>query len=104
MKHFYTEQQIEKIKKEIEDRLLSQREVIWKVEDIARELGWSASTVQNKISKREIPYHRVSGKTTLFLKSEIIKWIQNDGDMTEFLIESVQRSNKKLMQQGKNLG
>ena len=77
MKSFFTALEIDRIKKSIENRIISQQEIIWTTGDIAKHFGWSLKTVHNMISKRKLPFHRVSGKTVLFLKSEIIDFIKN---------------------------
>lgn len=78
MKNFYTPLEIERIKKEIQDQLLNQQETVLLPDDVAKMFHWDVKTVYNMIGKRKIPAFRVSGKTTVFLKSVLIEWIKEN--------------------------
>lgn len=38
-------------------------------------IGWKVSTINQKVSKKEIPHSRPKGSNPLFIKKDIIKWL-----------------------------
>jgi len=82
---FMTAAEVEKARQEIKQTIINQRETVMFVSDVAAMLGWKEQTVYNKIAQDLIPYHRLPGcgKSTFFLKSELIAFIKSNGKKTQ---------------------
>lgn len=70
-----------KIKKQMRVETPSQffENQIWKIEDVAKRLGYSVGTLYNLTSKNLIPHRKKRGKL-YFDPSEIQNWIE-EGDL-----------------------
>lgn len=57
-------------------KLLFDNEILT-VQELAGLLGKKPKTIQNMVSKRELPFTRAAG-TTIFLRSSIMDWLKRN--------------------------
>jgi len=50
--------------------------VYWKVDDVARYLRYSPSTIRKLVQKKEIPFYKIRNAVR-FKKEDIDKWIES---------------------------
>lgn len=62
----------------------TQKRNIMNIDGVVQYTNLSSSTIYNKISANQIPYHKI-GHRTLFLTEEIEDWVRNNGRMSDKL-------------------
>ena len=86
---------------EFEDRLSKNSfevdEIIWKYEDVCKELQKSKKQLMHMIGWKKIPFHRINSRTTIFLRSEILKWLHEENYLQNFFYEKYLNKNSNLL-------
>ena len=74
--------QILRVKQLIKIKMLNMKKQFLDIEGISEYLTMSKSTIYKKVAAKEIPHHKLGGRT-IFDIDEINIWVKSDGTLTE---------------------